>query len=357
MLVQLLDETDDVCGFIHEWVATLAGNIETLDVLTLRTGQMRLPANVRVHVLKPHGSEGKLTATARFYRSLLHIVRQGRVDVIFCHMTPIYSVVAAPVAAVWRIPIVTWYTHETVSLVLRLAERVSAKILTASPESFQLNSRKVLVTNHGINTRRFSPSETVAERADACLHVCSVGRLSPRKDYETLLRALHILVHTHRLHHIRLVIVGKEGTLAQHAYVRQLRALVDDLKLGDYVKFAGAVANRDVMAYYHHSDIFVNMRQTGGMDKAVLEAMACGVPTVVCNATFGSLFGPLAHRLLFEERNPEALAARIRDLADLSPKERREMGLALRDAVVRHHNLDGLMTRIVDIFAHLQKDA
>lgn len=354
MLVQIVDLDDDVCGFIHAWVAALARRVTWLDVLTLRKGKTALPDNVRLHVLKPRGDEGKFLATGRFYQALLGIVRHARPDVIFCHMTPIYSVVAAPIAKLWGIPLVTWYTHETVSLPLRLAEKFSNVILTASPESFRLPSQKVIVTNHGIDTRVFCPrAETPPTDAQPIIRICSIGRISPRKDYETLLKAARIVVHDQHLRHVRFVIVGKEGTAEQQAYFQHLQNLVTELELTDYVEFVGAVPHREVTRLHQQSDIFVNMRQTGGMDKAVLEAMACAVPTVVCNTTFAPLFGSLTSQLIFQERQADDLAQRLSALVQLPPEQRRQIGQALRAVVVQEHDLERLMERVVKIFETL----
>jgi glycosyltransferase involved in cell wall biosynthesis len=89
------------------------------------------------------------------------------------------------------------------------------------------------------------------------------------------------------------------------------------------------------------------------MDKAVLEAMACGVPPVVCNTTFTPLFGPWADRLIFEERNAEDLAERLYALVALEPDQRRDIGRYLRGVVVQEHDLEQLMDCFVTIFESL----
>jgi len=355
MLVQLVDYEDDVCGFIHEWVARLARRVSVLDVLTLRKGKTNLPANVRLHVLKPLGDEGKLTATVRFYHALLKIVRSSSVDGIFSHMTPIYSVIASPIAKLWHIPLVTWYTHETVSFPLRLAEKLSDKILTASRESFRLESEKIVVTNHGINTKIFCPPfDSAQDRQLASrITISSIGRISPRKDYATLINAANILIHSKGIHNVRFVIIGKEGTSEQKPYFQKLTELVKTFGLEASVEFVGSVPHRQIAAYHQKSDIFVNMRQTGGMDKAVLEAMACAVPVVVCNKTFIPLFGPWAEGLIFEERNAKNLAERLSDLVMSGAEKRQEIGQELRNAVVREHDLEKLIDRIVTVFESL----
>ena len=351
MIVQLLDYEDDICGFIHEWVTMLAQRVSFLEVVTLRQGKVSLPENVRVSVLKPKGNEGKLAATFCLFRTLLRIVRQSPVDVIFTHMTPIYSVLAAPMAKLRRIPLVTWYTHRSVTLTLRLAEKLSDKMLTASQESFQLASTKVIVTNHGIDTRVFRPDR---EKEASPQTICSMGRISPIKNYETLIKAARILVSSTHVTNLQFLMIGKEGTPEQRSYVQQLSNLVKELGLEQYITFVGAVPHREVIRYYQRSKLFVNMSPTGGMDKAVLEAMACEIPTVVCNKTFVPILGEWREQLLFEERDAEGLAARLTSLLNTSEEMRENMGKGLRNIVKQEHDLEKLMDRIVSIFHSLR---
>jgi glycosyltransferase involved in cell wall biosynthesis len=268
-------------------------------------------------------------------------------------MTPLFSIVASPIAKLWQIPLVTWYTHETVTLPLRFAEKLSDKIFTASKESFRLHSRKVLVTNHGIDTNVFIPREHASPRPELPVTICSIGRISPRKDYETLIRAVDLLVHKEQLSEIRVVIIGNEGTRDQKSYMQKIVDMVKNSRLESHIEFVGSIPHREIAHYYQQSDIFVNMRQTGGMDKAVLEAMACEIPTVVCNRTFVPLFGRWAEQLMFEERNATILADRLGQLIRLEAEQRKEIGQDLRSVVVQEHNLDNLMDRLVGIFKSL----
>jgi glycosyltransferase involved in cell wall biosynthesis len=230
--------------------------------------------------------------------------------------------------------------------------------LTASWESFRLDSEKVVVTNHGINTKIFRPKHISghperSRRAASRTTICSIGRISPRKDYETLINAANILIHSKGIHNVKFVIIGKEGTSKQKPYFQKLTEMVKTFGLESSFEFVGSVPHRKIADYHQKNDIFVNMRQTGGMDKAVLEAMACEVPTIVCNKTFTLLFGLWARRLIFEEQDAEDLADRLFDLVTSGVEKRQEIGRDLRNAVVREHDLEKLLDRIVTIFESL----
>lgn len=48
--------------------------------------------------------------------------------------------------------------------------------------------------------------------------------------------------------------------------------------MGDSVYLVGAVANRNIIPFLQEADLFVNTSHTGSLDKAIVEAMACGLP-------------------------------------------------------------------------------
>jgi glycosyltransferase involved in cell wall biosynthesis len=127
--------------------------------------------------------------------------------------------------------------------------------------------------------------------------------------------------------------------------------MVNDMGLTDTITFAGAVPFERVAEEYHRIDVMVNMSLTGSLDKAVLEAMACGVPVITGNEAFIPLLDAWRDLLLVPSDAPQALADRLRKLIGLPPSERRTLGLALRQIVVEGHSLDRLMDRLVALWA------
>ncbi len=64
---------------------------------------------------------------------------------------------------------------------------------------------------------------------------------------------------------------------------RQLRALVDDLKLNG-VTFAGRIGPHEIAAYYDAHDIYLQSPDIDNMPTSVIEAFACGLPVVSTEA-------------------------------------------------------------------------
>ena len=116
----------------------------------------------------------------------------------------------------------------------------------------------------------------------------------------------------------------------------------------DRVTVAEPRPAREVPDLLRSMTLAVNLSPPGLFDKAALEAMLCGVPTLVANDAFDDLLG--AHVELLRvpaDDDGKALAAKIDALLDLTPEARRAMALDIRERVAAAHSLDGLMDRLV----------
>lgn len=104
----------------------------------------------------------------------------------------------------------------------------------------------------------------------------AVGRLTPAKDFPTLIRALAVCRKTVPL---RLVILGEgeeRGTLT---------ADIDSLGLSDAVALPGFVSNP--YSYLRAADVFVLSSRWEGLPTVLLEALAVGTPVVSTDCRSG----------------------------------------------------------------------
>ena len=134
IITQKVDEDDQLLGFFVGWIREFKKHFSSVSVIALRA---------------PRKS---------WFRLLLQILWQvPRHDAVFIHMAPMFAILAAPWARVWGKRIGLWYTHKAVTWKLRIAEKFVDVIFTASPESFRLPSKKVIITGHGIDTELYKP--------------------------------------------------------------------------------------------------------------------------------------------------------------------------------------------------------
>lgn len=145
-------------------------------------------------------------------------------------------------------------------------------------------ARKVTVLYSGVS-EHFQPNEdqeaVSAVRAKYGLaqypYVVAVGTVQPRKNYEMLIRAFRPLVS--RLPH-RLALAGGRGWLDEG-----LKREVARQGLEERVIFTGFVADVDLPALYSGASLLVFPSLYEGFGLPIVEAMACGLPCLISNAS------------------------------------------------------------------------
>lgn len=347
VITQKVDLEDSNLGFFHCWLEKFAQKLDKLYVICLWQGKYNLPQNTIVYSMGKERGYSKLSQLFRLQKFLLRHLKE--VDGVFIHMCPIYAVASYPLVKIFRKKMILWYVHKSVNPTLKLAEKCVDKILTASPESCRLkNRKKIEVLGHGIDNKLFKPLFSNPEpRIPNTFKILFAGRVAPIKDLETLIKAIDILVNQRSIKNIEVKIIGELVDNYGKKYFEKLKNLVQENKLGNYIQFLGGVPHREIVSFYRQSDIFVNLSPTGGMDKAVLEAMACGIPVLVCNKTFEKDLAKFKDILIFQEKTPQDLAKKILSIKEIN---RAEVSNYLKDQVVKRHNLDNLISKIVDVF-------
>jgi glycosyltransferase involved in cell wall biosynthesis len=196
-----------------------------------------------------------------------------------------------------------------------LARNAAAVIATSTEEAQELirsgaSRQRITVLPCGVDVEQFTPDGPVAGRGPL-RRVLSVGRLVPRKGFDTVVRALPAVPDT------ELVIVGgpAAGDLTGDPEAVRLRRLADRLGVADRVRLVGAVPRPDMPALLRSADLVVCAPWYEPFGIVPLEAMACGVP-VVANAVGGFLDTVVdgATGTLVPPQRPDRLASAMRKL-------------------------------------------
>ena len=324
MLTRLVDHDDPRVGFTHAWVTALAARVAHLDVICQERGAVDLPSNVWLASLGKEQGAGRAGQLLAFQRAIWP--RMRRVDVVFGHMIPRYTLVAAPCALLFGVPMVQWYTHGHVGLELRVAHALVRRVVTASPESFRLPSKKATVLGHGVDFERFVPGEGKPPEGRVVL---SVGRLSPIKDVEMLIDTAGLLLQRPGFEDVTFVVAGGE-TPESPGYRAALEARVAARGLSERFRLVGPVPYAEVVKFYQTGSVMVSASRTGSVDKAVLEAMGCGLPTLVTGAAYARLLGDEGPRLMARAGDAADVADKLAALLTCAPEEQAALGLTLR---------------------------
>jgi glycosyltransferase involved in cell wall biosynthesis len=211
------------------------------------------------------------------------LVAQGGVDLLHAHL-PRAHLLAGLVGRLTDVPVLTTiHARQLATLDLEVHRLTGSHLSMVCRQSYfhalglGVDARLASCEPNGVDTHAFRPRPRGRDGLRAALGIAAeaplvgfVGRLSPEKGPEVLLRAL--LVLRTQCPAAQVVFVG-EGPMRA-----ELQALAEALGVAGAVHFAGARA--DMPRVYAEFDVLACSSHTEAMPLAVLEAMACGVPVV-----------------------------------------------------------------------------
>lgn len=353
MITRKIDRLDWLAGHSYEWAKKIAGELGKkggkLSVICLEKGDILDIQDVQVYSLGKERRAGRMRRVFRFFYLASSLVR--KTDGIFCHQNPEYAIAVWPLAFLFRKKIVSWYVHKSITWKTRLMLLLSNKVLTASKESFRLRSKKVLIVGHGIDVDKFQvPSfKFQVSEFGRTFRIVTVGRIAPVKNIEAMIEAARVMVKEQGFADIQLDIVGKPALASDFKYLAGLKRQVSVSGLDSFVHFVPAVPHARISEVYRSASVFFNLSKTGSVDKAVLEAMACGCIPITSNEAFFEMLQSHASACLV---NPGAgnLAAKTLALKRMDRESRLALAGSLRAIVVEKHSLEKLAEKIVSAF-------
>lgn len=187
----------------------------------------------------------------------------------------------------FHLPLNRWFLNLMFPRFLRRADAIVAVSECTKKDAIRIYGtpeEKITVIYNGVDAR-FHPvrdAETLRRvRAAYRLpeaYILYVGTIEPRKNLARLLDAYHALRQAGYPH--KLAIVGAKGWLYQPVFDR-----IAALGLQDEVIFPGYIADEDLPAVYSGAALFAFPSLYEGFGIPPLEAMACGVPTLVSDTS------------------------------------------------------------------------
>jgi glycosyltransferase involved in cell wall biosynthesis len=188
---------------------------------------------------------------------------------------------------------------------------------TAAGDSFVqmgVAAEKVHVIPYGVRLDKFRPTGTPP--ADS-FEVLFAGQVSLRKGIPYLLEAFARLQHPHK----RLTLVGSVQD--------DMRQLLTRLPKEE-VTFTGSIPQAELAARMARSHVLALASVEEGLALVQAQAMACGCPVIATTATgAGNLFTDGVQGFIVADRDTDALAGRLQQLADDTALRERMSAAAL----------------------------
>jgi glycosyltransferase involved in cell wall biosynthesis len=193
--------------------------------------------------------------------------------------------------------LVTTSSARRARVILTISENSRQEIV----QSLKVSPQKVHVIPLGVHPRFHPlPDQSALQRAIESIwrihvpYVLSVAKLSPRKNIPFLVRSFGAWVERYKAPY-SLVLVGERGWLCE-----EIDQAIRESNCADRIFMLGNVSDKDLVYLYNGADVFVFPSLHEGFGLPVLEAMACGVPTLASNTSVmpetvggaGLLFNP-----------------------------------------------------------------
>ncbi|MBF6193652.1 glycosyltransferase [Nocardia sp. CDC186] len=231
-----------------------------------------------------------------------------------------------------------------------IAEQTDRIIATCTDEVFELARfgvprSRTSVIPCGVDLAQFTP-DGPAEPKSAEHRMISVGRLVPRKGFDTAITALTSLRDT------ELVLVGgpDDAELADDPEGKRLLTLAEELGVRDRVHMLGRVPRTRIAPLLRSADVAVCTPWYEPFGMTPLEAMACGIPVVA--TAVGGLIDTVVDGVtgrLVPAREPAELADAVGDLLT-TPGLRERCGRAGRERVEARYSWDRIATETLHAY-------
>jgi len=175
---------------------------------------------------------------------------------------------------------------------IRISARRATKILTDSKycksqliNIYKIPEEKIEIINGGANTEKFNTlnkdraKEYIYKKFKIRSFILNVGRLEPRKNQISLVKAFHYLLRTNKIDE-KLVIIGPKDF-----HFKPIYQYILNNNLESSIFIFNTIGDYELLLFYKAASIFVYPSFAEGFGLPVLEAMACGIPVIASNSS------------------------------------------------------------------------
>ncbi len=335
-----------------------------VELLCAAESRIHIEANnlgIILHPVKARGYFHPFTSLR-----IAFIIRRINFDIIHTHASKdLWILVPALQFLRRRIPLILTkhigsfiekkdYLHRRLYKYVTRAIAISTAIKNNILDTTPLSADRILLIPNGVDTGKFNPAAVSGKevreefniKPDELL-IGMMARFSPGKGHEEFVKAASEL--NKEYDNLRFIIIG-EASRGEDEYEAGIKAYSEELKLNNLI-FTGY--RSDIPELLAALDIFVFPSHAEAFGIALIEAMAMQKPSV-CTASEGVLDIAVDGEtsFLFEKRNAEDLAAKIKSLI-ADPDKRAEFSLAARQRVLQNFNIESVTDKITDVYKKL----
>lgn len=179
-----------------------------------------------------------------------------------------------------------------------------------------------------------------------CKYILYIGRVSPKKALENLIRAFAGI----NCDNIELTIAGD----AENPYGWGLKRLIKELHLSQKVKFIGPVHGNIKESLYSKAEIFVLPSHTENFGNVVIEALNRGLPVIASRGTPWKMLEEY-NCGSWVDNNPRGLREAIEQFLKKDNKTKRQIGENGKALVRDKFTMEKVIEKYLEAYAEISK--
>ena len=230
-----------------------------------------------------------------------------------------------------------FFTHIVLSQSEEDVNKLSRNIL--------VNSSKLNIIHNGINHEKFSIKNVKKKDLKIKgLVLCTIGRIVKGKGLIDLVNAFSLLTKTHP--NSSLLIIGGVLHEENNFALKDFWDKAEQLNIKEKIIITGMVDN--VQDYLALADIYIHPSYREGVPRSVLEAMSLEKIVIATRIRGASeIINTNEVGILYEKGNIKELVQSIKNVSNISPKDKKNMGLMARKRVLELYKEESYVNRQV----------
>lgn len=330
-----VDSNSKVLAASADWIKSFSDLCENVYVFSTHVGEFDLPRNVKVRELGGGNFFKKIRWVTLGFYSFFISMKLKRPKVVFHHMSQYTAIHPGLLFRLLFIRQGLWYAHAQKNLSLVVAEKIVNRTFTSAPGAFPVKSRKLKYLGQGVNTDVFQKVFEL-NRGKPRMGLISVGRIDSAKNLDQL------LVDLDQNTKLEIEFLGRNDN---QEYFKKLISIAQTKELNlkilsdkKYIEIPGYLVKRN---YY-----FCGTRLA--VDKAVIEAAACGCIIISTNKNVLELTGMAKIYSNLEMKIPEGIQSQINVFEALDPEKIEEIRYEISRLTCEQNNVKNTTNLILN---------
>jgi glycosyltransferase involved in cell wall biosynthesis len=316
--------------------------ITFIDVICLEGKGGRISDNVFIHPIR-NSTQNRLITLLKLYYIISKIILTKNVHSFYLYMVPGLTVLLVPFKYFSKIDIVLWFGHTKFNFISKIgACYIADKWITSNKHMTPVRANNQHFAGQGIDTNKFKPIEI-----EKLYDVVTVGRITPIKNIELLLDSLKEC-ETRFKKKYSLLICGDAYSEKDKIYKALILNKIADLNLVHRVTLLGSVQHNLLVQKLNQARVFV-FTVPGGIGKASLEAMACGIPVILAEPKAKDFYPDDLARWFICDKTVKSVSDKINFHLEADYKEMVVLNNIMLELVKDRYSLQNFMDRVVEI--------